>query len=126
MLLPRVAKEIMRHELLSLKVLWWPKLSIIHRLQTLGIALRKRRIRLKLAFTRAILLLFPRILLGRAAPMFHQPTDRAGTATRLVIGLRISLFLRRMLFRTTCVEDMLISPLLKRSPLARLSLLVSF
>jgi hypothetical protein len=126
MLLPRVAKEIMRHGLLSLKVLWWPKLSIVHRLQTLGITLRKRIIRLKLAFARAILLLFSRILLGRAALMFHQPTDHAGTATRLVIGLRIALFLRRMLFRTTCARDMLISPLLKRSPLARLSLLVSF
>jgi hypothetical protein len=48
---------------------------------------------LKLVFARAILLLFLRILLGRAAPMFHQPTDHARTTTRLVIGPRIALFL---------------------------------
>jgi len=126
MMLPRVAKGIMRQGLLSLRLLWWPKLSIVHRLQTSGIVLHKRRIRQKLAFARAILLLSPRILLSRAVPMLCQPTDHAGTATRLVIGPSIALFLRRMLFRATYTRDMLISPLLKRSLLARLSLLVSF
>jgi hypothetical protein len=93
MLLPRAAKGIMRKGFLHPKLLWWPKLSIIHWLQTLGIALRKRRITLKLAFARAILLFFPRILLGKEVPMFCQPTDRVGITTRLVIGPRIALFL---------------------------------
>jgi hypothetical protein len=93
MLLPRAAGGIMRQRFLSPKLLWWPKLSIVHWLQTSGIALHKRRIRLKLAFARAILLLFPRILLGKAVPMFCQPTDHVGIATRLVIGPRIALFL---------------------------------
>jgi hypothetical protein len=111
MLLPRVTKEIMRQGLLSLRLLWWPKLSIICRLQTSGIALHKRRTRQKLAFARAILLLSLRILLGRAVPMLHQPTYRAGTTTRLVIGPKIAHFLQRMLFRATCVGDMLTSSL---------------
>jgi hypothetical protein len=58
--------------------------------------------------------------------MFCQPIDRAGTTTRLVIGLRIALFLQRMLFRLAYAGDMLISLTLKRSLLARLLLLVSF
>jgi hypothetical protein len=102
------------------------KLNITHLLQTSGIALYNRRIRLKLAFARAILLPFPRILLERAAPMFCQLIDHARTTTRLVIRLRIALFLRRMLFRLVYVGDMLISLLLKRSLLARLLLLISF
>jgi hypothetical protein len=71
MLPPRAAKGILRLVLLSLRLLWCPKLSIVHLLPTSGIAHLRRRIKLKLAFTRGTRFLCKRILLGRAVPMFH-------------------------------------------------------
>jgi hypothetical protein len=111
MLLPRATKGIMRQVLLSLKLMWWPKLSIIHLLPTSDIAPLQRRIRLRLAFARGTWFLYQRILLGRAVPMFHQLTGHARIATSLVIGLRIVHILPSKLLREMSVRGVFTIPL---------------
>jgi hypothetical protein len=103
MLLPRDAKGIMRQALLSLKLLWWQKLSIAHLLPTFGIIHPRRRIRLRLAFTKGTWFLYQGILLGRAVPMFHQLTSHARIAISLVTGRSNVLILPSRLLRETSI-----------------------
>jgi hypothetical protein len=58
--------------------------------------------------------------------MFHRATGHVETVICPVIGPRIALSLRRKLIKAMFIEDMLTSPLLKRSLLEWWSLLVSF
>jgi hypothetical protein len=115
MLLPRVAKGILRQVLLSLKLLWCPKLSIVPLLPTSGIIHPRRRIKLKLAFTRGTQFLYQRILLDRAVLMFHQLTGHAGIVISLVTSPRIIHILPSKLLREMSVRAMFTIPLLRNS-----------
>jgi hypothetical protein len=72
MLLPRLAKETLRLMFLSLRRQWYPRPNIVHLLLMSGTAhLRRRRIKLKLVFTRDTQFPCQRTPLDRAAPMSH-------------------------------------------------------
>jgi hypothetical protein len=114
MLLLRDAKGIMRQALLSLKLLWWQKLSIAHLLPTSGIIHPRRRIRLRLAFAKGTWFLYQGILLGRAVQLFHQLTSHARIAISLVTGRSIVLILPSRLLRETSIWGVLTIPLLRK------------
>jgi hypothetical protein len=126
MLLPRAAKGILRQVLLSLKLLWWPKLSIVPLLPTFGIVHPRRRIKIKLAFVRGTQFLYQRILLGRVVPMFHQLTGHAGIVISLVAGPRIVHILPSRLLREMSMRGVFTIPLLRKFLLVKWSVLVSF
>jgi hypothetical protein len=63
MLLPQPVKEILRQVLLIQRLLWYPKLNIVHLLPAFGIAHLRRRIKLRLGFARDTRCLYQRILL---------------------------------------------------------------
>jgi hypothetical protein len=92
----------------------------------LGIALRKRRIKRRLAFARGTRFLCLRILLGRAVPMFPHLIGHAGIATSLVTRLIIVLIRTSRILRETSVRGVFTIPLLRKFLLEKWSLLVSF
>jgi hypothetical protein len=114
MLLPKAIKEILWQVLLSLRLLWYPKLNIIHLLLASSITHLKRRIWLRLVFSRGTRFLYQRILLDRAVPMFHHLTGCAGIATSLVTGLIIVLILPSRILRETSVRGVFTILLLRK------------
>jgi hypothetical protein len=126
MLLPKAIKEILRQVLLSLKLLWLPKLSIVHLLPTSGTVHLRRRIRLRLAFARGKQFLYQRILLGRVILMFHHLIGHAGIVISPVTGPRIARILPSIILRETSVRGVFTIPLLRKFLLGKWSLLVSF
>jgi hypothetical protein len=126
MLLPRVAKGILRQVFLCLKLLWWPKLSIAHLLPTSGTVHLRRRIRLRLAFARGTRFLYQRVLLGRAVLMFHQLTCHARIVISLVTSPRIARILPSRILREMSVRGVFTIPPLRKFLLGKWSLPVSF
>jgi hypothetical protein len=111
---PRVVSEPLRWGLLNPRLQWWRKPNIAHLLLILGIVLHRRRIRLRLAFTRGTLFLCPRMLLDRVVPMFRPLTGHAGIATRLVTRLANVPILPSRLHRETSIRGVFTIPLLRK------------
>jgi hypothetical protein len=79
-----VTRELLRLGLLNLTLLWWllPILNHLTFYQILSISEKRVRSR--------------RAILRKENIMFHQVTDRVGTAIHQVIGPKIVLILRRI------------------------------
>jgi hypothetical protein len=126
MLLLKLVKEILRQMLLSLRLWWCPKLNIVHLLPTSGITHLRRRIKLRLAFTRGTQFHCQRILLDRVVPTFHHLISRAGIVINLVTGPRIAHILPSRILRETSVRGVFTTILWRKFLLVKWSLLVSF
>jgi hypothetical protein len=70
-------------------------------------------------FARVILLLFPRIILGRVVPMSHQAIGHAGNAICPIIGQRVVPILTRRPIKGISVRGGFTILLLKKFLLVR-------